>query len=220
MSAADSANTYFDSRLKFDKKRLVLWSALWDFSLSGIMAGRESIVELGAGWCDFINMATAKRRIAVDIWPGIVDAAGPGVEPHVGFADDLDFLEDSTIDAIFASNLVEHLTHEQFDSMLTEADRVLKPGGIVVLVQPNYRLAYKRYFDDFTHVSMWSEVSLGDFFASKGWTVERAQAKYMPFSVKSRLPVSRFAIRSYLASPIKPLAGQMLVVASKPRASA
>lgn len=215
MSTSDSANVYFDSRLKFDKKRLVLWSALWEYSLSSVMNGCTSILELGAGWCDFINSASATRRVAVDLWPGIVDAAAEGVEAHVGSAENLDFLEDQSIDAVFASNLVEHLTHEQFDAILAESHRVLTDGGKVVLIQPNFRLAYKRYFDDFTHVSMWSEVSLSDFLSSRGWQVEIAQARFMPFSVKSRLPVSRFLIRCYLASPFKPAAGQMLVVASK-----
>ena len=145
-----------------------------------------------------------------------MEAAGPGVEAHVGSAADLGFLDDESVGGVFASNLVEHLTHEQFDEILVEAMRVLVPGGKLVLVQPNFRLAYKRYFDDFTHVSMWSEVSLGDFLTSRGWLVERAQARFMPFSVKSRLPVSTFLIRCYLASPIKPAAGQMLVIARKP----
>lgn len=217
MSTSDSTEAYFGSRLKFDRKRLVLWSALWDFSLGKIMKDSDTIVELGAGWCDFINNANARRRIAVDLWPGIVEAAGPGVDAHVGSAENLDFLEGASVDAVVASNLVEHLTHEQFDAMLIEADRVLKAGGQVVLIQPNYRLAYKRYFDDFTHVSMWSEVSLADFLISRGWEIAGVQARFLPLSVKSRLPVSRFLIRCYLASPLKPLAGQMLVVARKGR---
>src|SRR5690349_3011312 len=107
VSGADSANSYFDSRLKFDKKRLVLWSALWDYSLSKTMTSSTAILELGAGWCDFINNATAERRIAIDLWPGVVDAAAPGVEAHVGSAEDLSFLGDESIDTIFASNLIE-----------------------------------------------------------------------------------------------------------------
>jgi len=217
MSTSDYEGTYFDSRLKFDKKRLVLWSALWDYSLGPILSDCTSILELGAGWCDLINAATTPRRIAVDLWPGVVGAAAQGVEAHVGAAEDLEFLENESIDAVLASNLVEHLTRDQFDSMLTESYRVLTQGGRLVLIQPNYRLAYKRYFDDFTHVSVWSEVSLGDFLRSRGWNVEIAQPRFMPFSVKSRFPVSRFLIRCYLASPLKPGAGQMLIVASKKR---
>lgn len=215
MSNSESWRAYFDSRLPYDEKRVVLWSALWDFALSKVMNGSASIVELGAGWCDFINSATSARRIAVDVWPGVVGAAASGVEAHVGSALELGFLEDASIDAVFASNLVEHLTHEQCDVLVKEVYRILVPGGKLVLIQPNFRLSYKRYFDDFTHVSMWSEVSLADYLSSRGWQIDRAQARFMPFSIKNRLPVSRFLIRCYLASPLKPLAGQMLVVARK-----
>ena len=213
MSEADAAEAYFDSRLQFDRKRVVLWSALWDYAFSRIMKDSTTILELGAGWCDFINNATSKRRIAVDLWPGVIGAAAEGVEAHVGSADQLDFIADDSVDAVFASNLVEHLTHDQFDGLLTEAKRVMPVDGMLVLLQPNYRLTYKRYFDDFTHVSVWSEVSLGDFLTSRGWRLERVSARFAPFSVKSRLPVSRFLIRCYLASPVKPFAGQMLIVA-------
>ena len=215
MSDPDSAEEYFASRLQFDPKRMVLWSTLWEHCLSRLLGGSSSILELGAGWCDFINNAKAPRRIAVDTWPGVVGAAAPGVEAHVGTALELDFLDDSTIDAVFASNLVEHLTHEQFDTMLRECHRVLAPGGRLAFVQPNFRLAYKRYFDDYTHVTMWSDASLPDFLTSRGWKIELVQARFMPLSVKSRLPVSAYLIRAYLASPVKPLAGQMLVVARK-----
>ena len=215
MGPAETPQNYFDSRLKFDRKRRILWSALWEFSLKATMKNCSAILELGAGWCDFINSATAERRIALDLWPGVVDAAAPGVESHVGSAENLDFLGDESIDAVLASNLLEHLTHEQCDRLLSEASRVLIPGGKLILIQPNYRLTYKRYFDDFTHVTAWSEVSLADFLTSRGWTLERVHARYMPFSVKSSIPVSRLLIRCYLASPIKPFAGQMMIVAHK-----
>ena len=217
---SDAAEDYFASRLRFDSKRSVLWSTLWDHSLSKVFAGRASLLELGAGWCDFINNARASRRVAVDMWPGVVEAAAPGVEAHVGSALELDFLEDGSFDAAFASNFVEHLTHDQFAQMLRECDRVLVEGGLLAFVQPNFRLAYKRYFDDYTHVTMWTETSLADFLTAHGWEIERVQARYMPLSVKSRLPISRTLIRAYLASPIKPAAGQMLVVARKKKSAA
>lgn len=213
MSTPESARSYFQTRLSFNAKRATLWSALWEHSLSRILKGSTAIIEIGAGWCDFINSAVVERRVAVDVWPGLTSAAAPGVETHVGSAEDLGFLADGTFDGAFASNLVEHLTHEQFDRMLEECARILRPDGRLVLIQPNYRLAYKRYFDDFTHVTVWSDVSLVDFLVSRGWEIELVRARYMPFSVKSRLPVSRLLVRFYLVSPFKPLAGQMLVVA-------
>ena len=108
---------------------------------------------------------------------------------------------------------MEHLTQDEVGAVVDEARRVLVPGGRLVLVQPNFRLCAKNYFDDYTHVSMWSDVGLTGYVQSRGWEVEEVRARFLPLTVKSRLPVSRVLIRAYLSSPIKPMAGQMLVIA-------
>jgi ubiquinone/menaquinone biosynthesis C-methylase UbiE len=216
MSEYGPTGKYFAERLKEDPKRRILWSALWDFSLSKVLRGSDTILELGAGWCDFINIAQAKEKIAVDLWPGIINAAEPTVKTHISSVEKLSFLEDSSVDAVFASNLVEHLTQSQFDNMLTECNRVMVSGAKMILLQPNFRFSFKRYFDDFTHVSIWTDTSLRDFLLSRGWEIERVHPKYMPLSVKSKLPVFRWLILVYLSLPFKPISGQMLVIARKP----
>jgi ubiquinone/menaquinone biosynthesis C-methylase UbiE len=129
----------------------------------------------------------------------------------------LGFLADGSAQLVFASNLLEHLTHAQIDALSDEAMRVLSPGGRFVLVQPNFRLCAKNYFDDYTHVSIWSDVSMSAYLESRGWTLERVVGRFLPLTVKSRLPVSAALIRAYLKSPIRPLAGQMLLVSVKER---
>jgi hypothetical protein len=37
----------------------------------------------------------------------------------------------------------------------------------------------------------------------------------MPFTMKSRLPTAEWLVRLYLASPVRPLAGQFMVVAER-----
>lgn len=209
----DGQSNYFGTRLGYDPKRRVLWDSLWRHYFSTVFQGATTVVELGAGWCDFINSVHAPRRIAVDLWQGVEDAAADGVEAHIGSATDLSFLEDGGADVVFASNLVEHLDRSAFEQMLSECRRILRPGGLLALLQPNFRLCADRYFDDFTHVSIWTDTSLSDFLASEGWKVEVRRRRFLPLTVKSRLPVSPLLIRTYLKSPIKPLAGQMLIVA-------
>ena len=207
---------YFETRLKFDKKRTVLWKALWRFSLRSHLGNPEFLLELGAGRCELINSASAKHRIAVDTWEGVASSASSEVQAVVGSATNLGFLDSGVLDAVFASNLFEHLTRKEFSITLDEVIRVLKPGGRLVLVQPNYRFSYKRYFDDYTHISIWTHISLVDYLSSKGLEIGAVEKKFLPLTVKSRLPVSPALIWLYLKSPIKPFAGQMLIMAQKP----
>lgn len=211
-----SAEAYFQTRLAYDPKRKVLWRTLAEEVFQPLIGPTDTVVELGAGWCDFINSVSARRRIAVDVWSGVSEAAATGVEPHVASAEDLAFMADGTAHVVFASNLLEHLTHPQIDALSDEVMRVLVPGGRLILVQPNYRLCAKNYFDDYTHVSIWSDISMSTYLESRGWRLERVVGQFLPLTVKSRLPISSRLIRAYLRSPVRPLAGQMLLVARRP----
>jgi hypothetical protein len=111
--------------------------------------------------------------------------------------------------------LVEHLDREAAGRLVDESHRVLASGGRLILLQPNFRLAPGRYFDDYTHVSIWTDQSLGDFLRARGWTLEVVQARFLPLTLKSRGAGLTFLVPWYLRSPVKPLAGQMLVVARR-----
>ena len=95
--------------------------------------------------------------------------------------------------------------------MLEQLREKLKPGGTLNLLQPNYRFAYREYFDDYTHVAVYSDQSLVDFVTSNGFRVTECRPRFLPLTVKSRMPVSPFLIRLYLLLPFKPLGKQMLV---------
>jgi hypothetical protein len=140
----------------------------------------------------------------------------PGIEAVVGRVTDLGFLAAGTIDFAFASNLFEHLTQADFRVVLEGLRDKLSPRGTLTILQPNYRYAYREYFDDYTHTTVYSHVSLCDFLTANGYEVIEARPRFLPLTVKSRLPVSPLLIRVYLASPFKPWGKQMLVRA-KPR---
>ena len=208
---------YHDTRLAHDPKRARLWGALWRYFFSKRVRPDDVVLDLGAGYGDFINSVTARRRIAVDVWPGCADHAAPGVEVIIGPADQLDSLADGSVDYVFASNLFEHLPQEQFASALRALRRVMSPRGTLTMLQPNYRYAYREYFDDYTHVAVYSHVSLADFLEAQGWVVDEIRPRFMPLTVKSRLPAWDFLIGAYIASPFKPMGKQMLLVA-RPKA--
>jgi hypothetical protein len=207
---------YHGSRLLADPRRDVLWQSLWRYRFAGMVKPSDCVLDLGAGYCNFINSAMARRRIAVDMWAEFPGYLAPGIEHRVGSVTDLDFLEAGSVDFAFASNLFEHLSKEDFSVVLSGLRRALSAGGTLTIVQPNYRYAYREYFDDFDHKSVYSHISMADYLTANGYEVLRVEPRFMPLSIKGRLPVSPLLIRAWLASPFKPIGKQMLIQA-RPR---
>jgi SAM-dependent methyltransferase len=202
---------YHDTRFAPDERRDVLWKTLVSAYFQRLIPAEGCTLELGAGYGQFINHVCSRKRIAVDVWEGLRDHVAPGVEPLIRTACDLSGIEPASVDFCFASNLAEHLTRDEFALLLKEVRQKLKPDSTLNLLQPNYRFAYREYFDDYTHVSVYSERSLCDFLAANGFRVLECQPRFLPLTVKSSLPVSPLLIKLYLLSPWKILGKQMLV---------
>ena len=208
-----SLDRYHETRLTFDERRETLWRCLWKYHFQRYVRPSDCVLELGAGYANFINNVAARRRIAVDIWPQFLDHLAPGVDGHIGDATELSFLEDDSVNFAFASNLVEHLTQEAFSRLLDQLKRKVVSGGLVAFLQPNFRYAFREYFDDYTHVTVYSHVSLCDFLNARGLEIVECVPRFAPLTIKSKFRVWPILIWLYLHSPIRPLGKQMLVVA-------
>lgn len=202
---------YFETRFAHDPRREILWRTLVQHYFQSQIPDNGCVLELGAGYGNFINNVRARRRIAQDQWPGFAKLLQPGVEAHVGPVTELSFLDDNSIDFVFASNLFEHITHEEFAAVLKQLRQKLAPNGTITLLQPNYRYAYREYFDDYTHKTVYSHLSICDFLQANSYEVLVCKPRFLPLTLKSRLKVSPSLIRLYLMSPVKPLGKQMLV---------
>lgn len=207
---------YHDSRLTKDPKRDKVWGALWRYFFSKRVKASDCVLDLGCGYGEFINQVKARRRIGIDLWDGMPDHVDPGVETIVGPVTDLSQIADGSVDYAFSSNLFEHLAKDELAELLRQLKAKLAPGGTLTTLQPNYRYCASEYFDDYTHVTVWSHISLADFLEANGYDVVEVRPRFLPLTVKSRLPVWPPLIAAYLASPVKPLGKQMLLVA-RPR---
>jgi SAM-dependent methyltransferase len=214
--AADSPLTYHEVRFQYDPRRQVLWHVLAQY-LQRWVDAEGGLLELGAGYGEFSASIQAGKKWALDMNPALAAYWGKQVQPIIQSALDPLPLADESLATVFASNFFEHFTLEQGTQILAEAMRVLRPGGKLIVVQPNFRLEPRRYFDDYTHRTAYTDNGFRDFLRAIGWTIVHAEPRFTPFSMKSRLPVSESLIRLYLALPWRPLAGQFLVVAEKPR---
>jgi SAM-dependent methyltransferase len=204
---------YHTSRLISDKRRDIVWKALWQYHFRHQISEEDTVLDLGCGYGEFINNVQARRRIAIDLWPDFPKHVEPGVETIVGPATELSTLEDASVDYAFASNLFEHMSRAELVILLAQLRKKLRPHGSLNLLQPNYRYCASEYFDDYTHISIWSHISLPDFLAAQGFQVTDIRPRFLPLTVKSRFPVSASLIRLYLKSPVKLWGKQMFLSA-------
>jgi SAM-dependent methyltransferase len=194
---------YHAAHLPEDPNREVVWRAVAGH-LSGWIRPYSHVLEIGAGYCDWINNVQAERRVAADIWPRMAAHAGRGVQPEVlDVSRDLRTLGTSAFDTVA--------------SVVGDVHAVLKPGGLFLIVQPNFRLASRRYFDDYTHRAIFTDVSLPALLRAHDFRIILVKARFLPYSMRRAVvPIREWLVRAYLRSPIKPMAGQMLVIAQRP----
>lgn len=195
----------------------VLWRTLCESFFQQFVPPDATVLDLGAGSCQFVNHIRAGRKIAVDLNPDTALAAVDAEFVQTS-SDDLSPIGDSSVDVVFTSNFFEHLPDKAaLLRTLAEVRRVLKPGGRLVVLMPNLRYLGGRYWDYFDHTLPVTHVSLAEGIELSGLTVERVEPRFLPYTVKSRLPTHAALIRLYLKVPLawKVLGKQMLLVARR-----
>ena len=199
--------------------RVQLWRTLCDAFFARYVPPDGTVLDLGAGYCDFINQIRAGRRIAIDLNPETPAAAAPGVEVHslalpaLGTA-----IPPGSVDLAFASNVFEHLrSPDALLDVLGAVRTALRPGGRLVILQPNVRLVGGRFWDFFDHTLPLTERGMAEAVTLAGFRVTECRARFLPYTTKSRLPQASFLVRLYLAFPPAQwlLGKQMLVVAER-----
>jgi SAM-dependent methyltransferase len=152
--------------------------------------------------CDrghFIRFVHADERWATDIRD--VSAALP---PDVRFvqASGLDLtavVPSNHFGTVFMSNYLEHLgSGDDVVRQLQVAHDLLRPGGRLIVLQPNIRLVGPRYWDFIDHKVALTERSLVEAAELAGLTTTDVITRYLPFSTKGRLPTAPWMVRLYL----------------------
>ncbi len=204
-------STLYSNRFDADdlQWKAQVWRILCQDLLRPFIDHAGTVLDVGAGTCEFINAVSAPRRIAVDLNPALGDNAAPGVEVHVGSAHDLSFLPDHSVDVVFTSNLLEHLPDKATVLLaLQEAHRVLVPGGRLIAIGPNVRFLPGAYWDYFDHHVALSDRSLGEAVRTLGFEIVHLEPRCLPYTVKSRLPRVEMLVRLYLR--VRPMSSWLL----------
>ena len=205
-----SGGEYFETRFPHDESKVAVWGAVADYLDAKYGIG-ETVVDVGAGYGYFLEGVDAEHKFAVDHSSYPLKKTAADVEPLVGDVTEIP-LEDGAADTLMLSNVLEHLSTDDIQTALAEVRRVLSPEGVLFVVTPNFALAPRQYFDDFTHKTVLTHHSLADLLNLSGFTEQDRIVRFLPFSSEGRLPVSRLLVRLYLHVPVSPFAGQSLFV--------
>lgn len=104
----------------------------------------KKVLDAGCGEGSFLEK-DKQNRTGVDIDAKLVEyCVLNGLKAIVGTATDLQF-PDNSYDAVHAAELIEHLQPQEAVRFLTEAARVLKPGGIVYLTTPGELIVWNTF---------------------------------------------------------------------------
>jgi SAM-dependent methyltransferase len=180
-----------------------------------------TVLDLGAGYCEFINNVEASTKYAMDLNPNVHRQAAPGVKVLQQDCSLPWTLPEDALDTVFTSNFLEHLPDKAaVSTVLSQALRCLKPGGRFIALGPNIKYLGGEYWDFFDHYVALSDLSLAEALSNCNYEVERRIPRFLPYTMSHGRQYPIWTLQMYLSLPVAwPLFGkQFLLVARKPLA--
>lgn len=144
--------------------------------LAGMRTG-DSLLEVGSGRAE-----VAKGFVGLGLHVTAVDSAPSAAEfAHQAGADFIEatIAAGATIpvvpasqDFVFSKSLIEHLREPV--PFLETCRELLKPGGVIICLTPDWEANYRIFFDDVTHVTPFSRATMRQALELSGY--EQVQA--------------------------------------------
>lgn len=186
---------------KGEKNRI--WKILCEEYFQQFINKEDTVLDIGAGYGEFINNIKAKRKIAVDLNKDIENYVDENVELVINNCKSMQSVGDKQVDKIFISNFLEHLrSSDEVLQVLIECFRVLKTGGKIMILQPNIYYVKEKYWYFIDHKIPLTHESLVEALELCGFKIQLLHKKFLPYSTKSNLPQHSFLVKLYLKVPV------------------
>jgi SAM-dependent methyltransferase len=193
--------------------RAAVWSEIAPH-VHGLMGNPQTVLDPAAGRGEFIGSIDAAERWFVDEVAYPEAASDPDVKVVTSKIMDAELPEDH-FDGVYASNFLEHLfNQEEIAQFLERMHRVMKSGGRIAIMGPNYRYCADEYWDCADHWVALTHVAIAEHLYAAGFEPVKIVPRYLPYSFRGILPPSKALTRMYLRTPIawRLLGKQFLVI--------
>lgn len=120
--------------VRFDgdlQKKQRMWKILCkNYFQKFIDPENDIVLDLAAGYGEFLNNIGAKKKIAVDLNEDLKKYVSKDVKVIISDCRQIKSLADNSVDKIFISNFLEHLDNtDEVIKVLLECYRLLRKGG-------------------------------------------------------------------------------------------
>jgi SAM-dependent methyltransferase len=196
--------------------RAAVWSEIAPH-VHGLMGNPQTVLDPAAGRGEFIGSIDAAERWFVDEVAYPEAESDPEVKVVTSKIMDADLPEDH-FDGVYASNFLEHLfNQEEIAQFLERMHRVMKSGGRIAIMGPNYRYCADEYWDCADHWVALTHVAIAEHLYAAGFEPVKIVPRYLPYSFRGILPPSKALTRMYLRTPIawRLLGKQFLVIGQR-----
>ena len=132
-----------------------------------------TVVDLGCGGGLWRKLFQDFTYMGLDQSPGMIKSAiGRGVADNEKFIHMEQWnkmpLDDSSIDLVWTSAVLQHNLHDQKAKVIDEITRVLKPGGYLMCTENTFR--EDNYRSTFPRIPIWNDnLNDGYSFTKGGW---------------------------------------------------
>ena len=133
------------------------------------LQGSIKLLELGCGRGDFLfefqNFGFECKGLDRDI-SSVKNDYGLEVK-QCDLASDVFPYDDESFDVVYHKSVLEHMYDP--GNLMRETIRVLKPGGKLIILTPDWHTQWKNFFEDFTHSRPFDVIALSDLLKIYGF---------------------------------------------------
>ena len=199
--------------------RQQVWRVLTSAMFSKWVSPASTVLDLGCGYCEFINHIHARKKYGMDLNPDAARNAAADVTIIEQDCSQAWPIARDSLDVVFTSNFFEHLpTKTHLERTLQQVWLSLKPGGALIAMGPNIKCVPGAYWDFYDHHIALTESSLAEVLRKCNFVMEKVTSRFLPYTMSGGKTYPVWMLRVYLNAPIvwRLFGKQFLIVARKP----